>query len=145
MRYLNLVVIILFIILNLLSCDNNKSNIYNSYYDNGNLKRIIKLYKDDRIKIKTYHESGIMSGEFKSRNGILDGVQFKYDEEGKIKEKIICMRGLKYFEIIKYYNNGNIMSHNTYLYGNLHGEQLWYNNEGQLIKKKIYYDGILDN
>lgn len=142
MRYLNLVIIVLLTVLSLLSCD-NKSNIYNSYYDNGSLKRVIKIYKDDRIKIKTYHESGIISGEFKTRNGVLDGAQFIYDDEGEIKEKIICMKGLKYFTRIQYYNNGKIMTQNTYYFGKLHGAQLLYDENGKIVKDDLYISGEL--
>lgn len=143
MRYLNLVVIILFIILNLLSCDNNKSNIYNSYYDNGNIERVVRVYKNDILKIETYYENGIMSGEFNFNKGMFKGVQYIYNEDGKIKEQIICMVGLKFFERTRYYNSGNIMSHNTYYFGKLHGNQFFYDETGKIIKDDLYFNGEL--
>ena len=77
------------------------------------------------------------------KNGILEGEQIEYYDNGNIYCKNNYKNGKREGERIEYYNNGNIYCKNNYKNGKREGEWIEYYNNGNIWHKENYKGGKL--
>ncbi len=106
-----------------------------SFFKNGNYHgEYIKYHNNGQINIKGQFINDKPVGEF-----------FFYSRSGKNRIKTTYNKmGEKHGEALRYHWENNIVYHKeNYKNGLKDGEQLFYNNDGQVSNKKIYKDGKL--
>lgn len=86
----------------------NLNQTIEEHYDNGQLKSEMKYSSGELASAKLYHENGQLSFEGDYRDNMRNGLWTKYDNEGKLKAKIMFRDNLFYGRVEWYYKNGQL-------------------------------------
>ena len=137
---------------------NTEDLILTSYYQNGNIQRIVKI-KDGTAKyyhwsrgdsllfdmgeyqdsFKSYYENGQVKKEANYKNDKLEGPYTLYHENGQVKEETNYKNREREGYYISYYQNGQIKNQGTYKYNRKKDMWIEYYENGQ-VKEEGRYD-----
>jgi len=120
--------------------DSGKEKIYD-YYENGNLENeyIYDNVNHANFIRKKYHENGKISDIWSIVNNEFNGKNYRFDENGKIKQ-IATYEDGKINGIARYYSDGKLRSKMEWKNGNIDGMSEEYF-DGKLTDKGIYKNG----
>ena len=124
-----------------------KSTLVNSMKDNASFCILTDInYNLNSHKIvSSEFPNGLLETYFTfNKNGILDGENREYYEEGDIKSIFYFKNNVVNGTSISYYLNGNIQEKHTYKNGNEEGEGLFYYENAKLEEKYFMKNGKLD-
>lgn len=120
----------------------NETGKVMAYYANGNIAREMEYLNGSLInEYKTYYHNGQLE---KSQTYWFDeshGMEYLYYPSGKIKEEISYSYGLHEGISKKYFENGVVKESINYRNNEKSGENIFYNEEGNEIRKDIYFNG----
>jgi antitoxin component YwqK of YwqJK toxin-antitoxin module len=116
-----------------------------TYFTGGKIQS--EFIMDDKTGqnglLKKYGYNGKMTSMATIRNGVINGYETGYDEEGRILWKYTYVNGNQDGIQEAYYPNGTVMLSFTYVNGIKHGEASSYRVDGALQKKVMYKNGKL--
>lgn len=122
-----------------------------SFYENGRIERIEKLYQPTPLTaeiydchITNYHRSGAKESEYQYRNDSLSGLATDYDSAGRKVRTAEYVDGKMNGREIFYYPNGRIKSIMAYRNDSAYGYEYRFNEVGDTLTAAIQ-QGESDN
>lgn len=122
-----------------------------SFYENGNLERIEKLYQPTLLSaerydcyIINYRPDGSKESEYQYRNDRINGLAIDYDSTGKKVRTVEYMDGKMNGKVTIYYPNGRVKSFVHYRNDSAYGYKYEFSEAGDTLRANIRY-GQSDN
>ena len=118
----------------------NSHKIVSSEFPNGLLETYFTFNKNGILdgENREYYEEGDIKSIFYFKNNVVDGTSISYYQNGNIQEKNTYKNG----EGILYYENGNIKEKYFMKNDKLDGEATAYFEDGKIRNKSIFKDGV---
>lgn len=120
----------------------NETGKIKSYYENGNIAREMEYLNGQLInEYKAYFNNGKLQINHINWFDENHGIHYEYYPSGKIKEEKLFSYGLREGISKKYFENGQIKESIHYRNNEKSGENIFYDQEGNEIRKDIYFNG----
>ncbi|MAZ73658.1 MAG: hypothetical protein CMC70_10995 [Flavobacteriaceae bacterium] len=117
-----------------------------AYYNNGKVSREFEYVNGELAgNYNTYHYNGKLQYETLYKDGKLDGADVSYYQDGTKKELRTYANDQLHGKLQKFYPSGTLKEEIIYVYDYRHGISNYYDEQGKLIKKETYRNGILMN
>ena len=122
----------------------NSHKIVSSEFPNGLLETYFTFNKNGILdgENREYYEEGDIKSIFYFKNNVVDGTSISYYQNGNIQEKNTYKNGEENGEGILYYENGNIKEKYFMKNDKLDGEATAYFEDGKIRNKSIFKDGV---
>ena len=122
----------------------NSHKIVSSEFPNGLLETYFTFNKNGILdgENREYYEEGDIKSIFYFKNNVVDGTSISYYLNGNIQEKNTYKNGEENGEGILYYENGNIKEKYFMKNDKLDGEATAYFEDGKIRNKSIFKDGV---
>jgi len=149
MKKLSLLLYI-FTLLFMTGCDNPSlmgKKVKKTYFTGGQISSEF-IMNDDTGKngiLKKYGYNKNLTSTVTIRNGVKDGVETGFDEEGRVIWRYTFINGIKSGEQYAYYPNGDVMVSYNYVNGIKEGVARTYNVDGSVNKQVTYRHGEILN
>jgi len=133
---------VIFIILFVTGCDNNRTVKY-EYYENGAIY-VEATYIQDTIldgPYKVYYKSGSIQQEGNYNLGNKHGKAISYFENGKLRKITNYKDGKAHGDHIEYYENGILESKSIFENGIANGDMVEYYENGKVKQEGFFKDG----
>ena len=131
-------------LLGIVSC-NNHVKVKKDYWDNGNLKSVLR-YENDQLNgvCEWYLLNGKLQMEATYKDNKMNGLLRRWYENGKIMEESWYKDGVQDSVFHAYSLKGILVEEGYYVDGKLNGEyKRWYEN-GQVFQEGQYVDDMMD-
>jgi antitoxin component YwqK of YwqJK toxin-antitoxin module len=115
---------------------------YKHWYEDGKISLDV-IYRDDGILIKSEHwnQTGILT----SKKSLIENDTYEltryYECDGKLHDKVITEGDKWNGEYKSWWHNGNKCIETTYKDDKIHGDYLYWNEDGTLKEKCVYENG----
>lgn len=120
----------------------NETGKVTSYYENGNIAREMEYLNGSLVNdYKVYYNDGQLERSHINWFNDNHGTQYIYYPSGKLKEEMLYSYGLHEGISKKYFENGLVKESISYRNDEKSGENIFYNQEGNELKKDIYFNG----
>ncbi len=124
------------------SSDTDSSIYFKSFYADGIISAEGLLLKDKRQgKWKFYNPLGIITGESNYSNGLFEGLQYNYYENGQVEKEYACHGNYILGEYMEYYRNGHLRMEGNYDSTGVAGKWLYYYKNDSLSNILFYKNG----
>jgi antitoxin component YwqK of YwqJK toxin-antitoxin module len=117
-----------------------------SYYDNGQVKRIEKLYKPAAFgdslydcQVLNYWKSGKLESRYTFQNSLLNGTAYYYDSLGRLGRSDEYVNGKLTGKEVHYFPNGKVKEIETVRNDSAYGFGYEFNENGDTIKAFAHY------
>ena len=122
----------------------NSHKIVSSEFPNGLLETYFTFNKNGILdgENREYYEEGDIKSIFYFKNNVVNGTSISYYLNGNIQEKNTYKNGEENGEGILYYENGNIKEKYFMKNDKLDGEATIYFEDGKIRNKSIFKDGV---
>ena len=122
----------------------NSHKIVTDEFPNQLLKQYFIFNKNGLLdgENREYYEEGDIKSIFYFKNNVVDGTSISYYQNGNIQEKNTYKNGEENGEGILYYENGNIKEKYFMKNDKLDGEATAYFEDGKIRNKSIFKDGV---
>ena len=133
-----------FSVLTDINYNSNSHEIVTDEFPNQLLKQYFIFNKNGLLdgENREYYEEGNIKSIFYFKNNVVDGTSISYYQNGNIQEKNTYMNGEENGEGILYYENGNIKEKYFMKNDKLDGEATAYFEDGKIRNKSIFKDGV---
>ena len=133
-----------FSILTDINSSSNSHKIVTNEFPNGLLETYFTFNKNGILdgENREYYEEGDIKSIFYFKNNVVDGTSISYYLNGNIQEKNTYKNGEENGEGILYYENGNIKEKYFMKNDKLDGEATAYFEDGKIRNKSIFKDGV---
>ncbi|POY36347.1 hypothetical protein C3K47_11405 [Solitalea longa] len=98
----------------------------------------------DKIEVKAYYSSGVLSYQAVYENGLRQDKLIFYNWDGKIGEEEFYIDGERNGLNKVYYPNGVLQQSTDYRWDERNGLSKYYNEKGELIGEEVYEMGLLN-
>ena len=117
-----------------------------TYYPNGQ-PSAKEIYKDDMLNgpKTTYYETGQLKSTVSYANNQHEGLAQTYYEDGTLQSEFHFHNNQREGVSKIYYPNGKVQFEMNYLHDKLNGENKNYQNDGTLVQKRIYQNGLVES
>ena len=121
--------------------------VHKEYFTGGKIRSEFIMDDDtgQNGTLKKYGYSGSLTSVSSIKNGVPDGVETGFDEEGRILWKLTYVNGKQDGIQKAFYPNGEVMLSYTYVNGIKHGIAQTYRVDGVVNKKVTYRNNKLVN
>lgn len=140
--------IIMILIFSINGCDTPSpfgKKVKKEYYQGGKIRS--EFIMDDKTEqnglIKQYGYTGKLQSTAHIRNGVKDGEEIGYDEEGRVLRRLNYINGKQDGIQTAFYPNGDKMITYNYKNGILDGKAKTYRTDGKVSKQVTYKNGNL--
>lgn len=93
-------------------------------------------------KLRHYYPNGVVGADVEYQNGVRNGVQQKFFDDGKQWEYVVFVNGKLHGMASHYYKNGNIEFEEPYDNGLLNGVRRAFYEDGTLRVEETYVAGV---
>jgi len=118
-------------------------SVKKDYFTGGGLRSEF-IMSDKKTKtgiLKKYGYKGKVTSIAHIKNGVRDGEEVGYDEEGRVLWRYFFVNGREEGLQKAFYPNGDVMISYTYKEGLKNGEAKSYRQDGSVVKKVMYSKG----
>ena len=140
----------IFLFLSLTGCDGPSfmgKKVKKEYFTGGQIRTEF-IMDDDTEKnglLKTYGYDGKVTSTVTMRNGVKDGIQIWFDEQGRPIRRAPYINGRIHGTLVELYENGDTMVSIPFDNGMKQGVATAYNKDGSIHKQVVYKNGRVTN
>ena len=120
-------------------------DVKKEYYTGGMLRSEFLMYDKTGMNglRKEYAYKGLLASKVEIQNGVKNGKESLYDDEGRVRLVKPYVNGRLDGVATAYYDNGTPLMTITYVKGVKHGPAVKYNADGSVFEKKMFKNGKL--
>ncbi len=140
----------IFLLLSFTGCSSpsfSSKKVKKEYFTGGQIRSEFIMDDDTGQNglLKQYGYNGNVTSTVTKRNGVKDGIETGFDEQGRVIWKLNYVNGKQEGQQYAYYPNGDVMVSYTYVSGLKHGPAMSYNKDGSISKTVQYKNDKLSN
>jgi len=132
----------LFIILLLLSCGRSSKREVIEKYTNGNPKEVIDHIDQNSYVLRELYSNGKIEGEKFYKNGVQNGMQSHYNEDGEKMAEMNFRNGSRNGVTHEFFRDGRIVFEGYCVNGKFEGLSTWYYGNGKIQTKGYRHLGV---